>query len=308
MKKTIVLYNPSSGKGRSIQLKSTILSYLQKNGTEFDLTVTRSEAHLRESAAAAIHRYNTIVGVGGDTTFNIIVGQILENNASPTVGMIGTGSANDIIHGLGMNSIESACRAIAAGKTEKMDVGRAIIIEQSREIFFTGTLSLGLGTTVNRYVENYLVRRGKPLTGFRQTLAGLGGIRHSFKTAAVPLQLEVNGQSCRCSLLVILNTPLYAGGMKLSPHASPFDGRLDCCILDSHSFLHTLRMGLTASRNKHLHCSEWRIFQSESVKITSPGIDIQVDGELVENVKTLEVSSIPARLNVIQAVSENEHS
>ncbi|HLP58029.1 MAG TPA: acylglycerol kinase family protein, partial [Candidatus Deferrimicrobium sp.] len=123
MKKIAVLFNPSAAKGRALKQKETVMRCLAGAAVDMDFIVTESEDHLRYLAASAAKTpglYDAIIGVGGDTTFNIIATEILKNrNEDPaptlTVGMIGTGSANDVARGLGLETTAAACRAIIDG-------------------------------------------------------------------------------------------------------------------------------------------------------------------------------------------------
>ncbi|MCU0285639.1 MAG: hypothetical protein MUF15_04490, partial [Acidobacteria bacterium] len=259
MKKIAVLFNPSSAKGMALKQKDTIMRSLAKAGIDMDFIITESEDHLRYLAASAAQnpgQYDALVGVGGDTTFNIIAAEILKYREdiqaavmNPTVhipassftsnlilGMIGTGSANDITRGLGLETIANACHAITTGHIKRMDVGCVKIYKQSQSfqsktepetLFFLGTLSLGLGVTVNRYVESYrqkrkILSRWKP---FDQLSPALYAIYHSFAQKKIPLRVELQYRDLQSgdkitlpvefSLLVLLNTPFYANGLKL---------------------------------------------------------------------------------------------
>ncbi len=310
MKKIVLLFNPSSGKGRSLKQKKKIQRCLEEKGIDFDLLVTGSEDHLRLLAGEKAKEYEMIVGVGGDTTFNIIAGEVLKCRESiPVLGMIGTGSANDIVRGLGINSIEDACEAIKQGKTREMDVG---CVKIPGPHFFLGTLSLGLGTTVNRYVEGFLKRhpRLSKLKPFDQLLPGIYAIHHSFAKKKVPLTVEMlynepgEGETfiknLEFSLLVFLNTPYYASGLKLGQDNGLFDGVLDCCVIHSKSFLNTFLTGMRVQKGKHIGREEVILLQAASFKISSRGaMDIQVDGEIIEGVRELEVSVLPGALRVL---------
>lgn len=322
MKKTAILFNPSSGKGRSLKQKRKIEKYLGKYNIEFDLTVTKSEEHLRQRAAEITPEYETIIGVGGDTTFNIIAGEILkkENREhSPTLGMIGTGSANDITRGLGINNIEDACTAIKNGRTKKMDVGSLKIIKstslppgsQSPPRFFLGTLSLGLGTTVNRYIEGFHERRRilSRLKPFDQLFSGLYAIHDSFSRGKIPLTMEmayrdvISGETTvnptTFSLLVFLNTPYYANGMKLGKDNGLFDGLLDCRVIHTRSFYQTLRTGLRIRRETQ-RAEEVTAIRSNFFKLSAEhAFDIQVDGEIINDILEMEISPVPGALNVL---------
>ncbi|MCP4149302.1 MAG: hypothetical protein GY757_16260 [bacterium] len=353
---TVVLYNPSSGGGRSLKLKGKVESSLAENGVDYDLYITESEAHLRQLAAKCAGKYETIVGVGGDTTFNIIAEKILEyknegngsreKRPAPAMGMIGTGSANDIVRSLGIESIDAACKAIKIGDRKQMDVGRLTLLNkkepEASSFIFLGTLSLGLGTTVNRYVESYqrehkLLSRINPLN---QLFAGIYGIHHSFSKKKIPLQVELayhsgndngkgNGgghgdandagagakklkqdsllkkENIRFSLLVFLNTPYYANGLKMvqcegTPAPVLFDGKLDCCIIDTGAFWETFRAGLKVKKGEHNEKDGIRMLRAGLFNVTCvEELDIQVDGEIIEEVKEFEVSLVPEGLTVL---------
>ena len=315
-RKIMILFNPSSGKGRSLKQKEKIETLLKAHGIDYDLIVTESEDHLRQSAAEAAGHYETIVGVGGDTTFNIIAGKVLEyGKNAPAIGMIGTGSANDIVRGLGIEKIEDACRIIKNGEIRKMDVGRLKINTppQPETFIFMGTLSLGLGTTVNRYIEDFHQRHGilSKLKPFDQLFSGLYAIHDSFSKKKVPLTVEMAYRDLKSgetivkplefSLLVFLNTPYYANGMRLGEENGLFDGVLDCRVIHTRSFLGTLRTGLRIREGK-TNSEGVGIMAIRSVWFnvsSKEAIDIQVDGEIIEGVKEFEILIIPGALTVL---------
>lgn len=340
MKKIAVLFNPSSGKGRALKQKETIVHCLKKGGLDLDFIVTESEAHLKQLAASAARstgKYDAIVGVGGDTTFNIIAAEILkygERPSTPIVGMIGTGSANDITRGLGLQSIETACQAIINGDVKKMDVGCVKIFKNPQSlqplqpqpepetVFFLGTLSLGLGVTVNRYVENFHQQHKtvSKLKLFDQLLPALYAIYYSFSSKKAPLAVEMEYHDLvsnekiilpmEFSLLVFLNTPFYANGLKLGEDNGLFDGLLDCFVLRTKSFYETLREGLRLSREKgHQGTRTPRntkraIIKNSCFKISASGaVDIQVDGEIIQGIREMEVSVVPGGLAVFSPAS-----
>jgi diacylglycerol kinase family enzyme len=326
-KRVAVLYNPSSGKGRSLREKKRIEKILTAdvNGIEFDWFVSESEGHLKVLAAGTVGQYPVIVGVGGDTTFNIVAREIINccHHPAPVMGMIGTGSSNDIVRALGIAKIENACKAIIRGQTGKMDVGylKAKIKrngdEYEESLVFLGTLSVGLGTEVNRYVEQFHQRhrtlsRVMPLN-ITQLAAGLMGISHSFSAKKLPIKMEIqytdsiNGDNIRkeigFSLLVILNTPFYANGFKLGKNGGLFDSLLDCCVIHTHSFMDTLRVGMKVRRDAYAHITDGKnqvkFFHSPLFKIFSKEpVDIQVDGDIIEVVEEVEVTVIPGKLEV----------
>ena len=310
MQKVAVLFNPSSGKGKSIKKKDRIERCLHKNMIDYDLFVSESEEDLKRLSAEKIRNYEVIVGVGGDTTLNIIATEILKKDTSaentPVLGMIGTGSVNDIVQGLGIHKIESACRLIKQKKMKKMDVGYVETDINDDPFFFLGTMSSGLGTTVNLYVENFNLNH-KVFSKFKfsnQIIPGLMGIHNSFSKNNVPVKVRIEFddiiKEIDFSLLAFLNTPCFADGMKLSPYADPFDGVLDCCVVNSKSFLKSVFLGIIARKAKHIKKKETSLFRSDSFKVSAEkGIDFQVDGQIVKDVREFKVSIISNALNIL---------
>ncbi|MCP4218905.1 MAG: hypothetical protein GY765_30005 [bacterium] len=332
-KLTAVLYNPSSGRGRSLKLKNKIQKLLSQGGGEYCFMVSRSEAHLKELAVKAVGNYGRIVAVGGDTTFNIIAEEILaihsrSDSSPPALGMIGTGSANDIVRGLGTDNIETACLAVRSGFTAPMDVGTLQISRltkdglHSHHRLFLGTMSLGLGTTVNRYVEAFQKRHktvGK--WNISQLLSGIYGIRYSFSQKKIPLRFQLQYEDLqkktvekdvRCSLAVFLNTPYYANGLKMvddvgTPQqkdpmrgARLRDGLLDLCLIDTASFWDSLRVASGVRKQIHRDSGKVEVIASPCFKLIPQGpMDVQVDGEIIENATDLEISSIKNALLVM---------
>jgi len=315
-KTVAILYNPSSGKGRSLKRKKKLEALLKEIGISAHMYVSESEAHLGELATDTAARYTAVVAVGGDTTFNIVVKELLKRENPPVMGMIGTGSANDIVRGLGIHKIENAVTAIKRQTTRKMDVGRITFRREGKDetLTFLGTMSAGLGTTVNRYVENYYRRWGilARMNPLAQLKAGLMGIRHSFKSKQLPITVEVQyrenhsgGQGnikteqLEFSLLVLLNTPYYANGIKLGSDGGLFDGQLDIGVVQTRSFLETIRIGLTLQRRLRNGEPGIMRFKASSVKIVPPQpLDIQVDGDIIERVESLDVTVEPGALTV----------
>lgn len=318
MKSAGVLFNPSSGQGRSIKEKKAIEYHLVSNGIDYDLFISQSEDHLKQLAAEHVNNYPVLIGVGGDTTFNIVATSVLNACPAPMMGLIGTGSANDIVRGLGINSVKSSCQAIAKEQVRYMDVGFARLIStdgSSSRITFLGTLSVGLGTTVNRYVAAYRQRHTlwAKLNPFSQLTAGLKGIHHSFKSGYLPLSATLSysdaqhnqsvEKDIRYSLLVFLNTPYYANGMKMVHERSAermFDGMLDCCIIDSESFSSTLAVGMNIKNGKYLQRENVTMYHSPTFRVKCPEpVNIQADGDIYTGIIEFHVSLVPGMLKVL---------
>ena len=306
MKDNIVIFNPSSGNERSIKKKANILNLLKNNKIKYDLFITKNGEELRKIASDSVNKYKNIIGVGGDTTFNMIADELLkfneEKNNIPSIAMIGTGSANDIIKSIGMYPLKNAVSAIKENNNDLLDIGEVRINEEHNNIIFLGSLSIGLGTTVNRYVDIFNKRHKiiKMTGNFGQFIAGFFGVRRSFKNRDVPISTDIEYKNINryenISLLVILNTPLYSNGIKFIDNCDPFDGKLNCALIETRSFWETLVFYSRLEKNKKKITN----FESDKIKLKfNTPQEIQLDGEIFENIEQLKISIIPKKLKII---------
>lgn len=311
MEKIAILFNPSSRRGKSGKAKEKIERILNNHRINYDLFVSESEAHFKQLTLEIAPKYRTIVGVGGDTTFNIMVRKLLKANYQPpAIGMIGTGSANDIVRSLGILKINEACAAIKKGNTTTMDVGCIKIDRKSKPYFFLGSLSAGLSTAVNRYVARFqqnhrIITKVQP---FYQLFPGLFAVRDFFTKTSPPLQVKIKYptndkfivKDLDYSLLVILNTPYYANGLKLGVDTGSSDGILDCFAIDTRNFWDTFVMALKIQRGTHTQCQNVEFVHSPSFTAYSPyPLDLLADGEIIEEVREFEVSIIKDKIRVL---------
>ena len=178
-----ILYNPSAGMGRALDRKIKLERLLRHFDVRYDLVMTRSEEHLRELTREHARTYPDVVGAGGDSTFHIMINELVAAGAETTFGMLGVGSSNDIPREFGLASLDAACRALKAGGTRRIDLGG----DPRRRTplgYFLGQANIGLGAYVNRFVADLAGRR--PRLARRQTLAGLLGIRKAYASGAIP--------------------------------------------------------------------------------------------------------------------------
>ena len=287
MKKILILFNPSSAGGRAIKKKRRIEKKFEKWNIPYELYVTDSEKDLKDMASKAAGEKRDIVAAGGDTTFTFVAEEILRssNHDDINFGMIGTGSINDIVRGIGMDDVDNLLKGIKKGLTHKIDVGKVETQPDGRMYYFLGSLGIGLGTTVNKFVEKWK-EKGIMITKIKPAMEISGfikGVRGSFSENKVPIKVIIEWENRKIerdiTLLVFQNTPLYSRNLKLSPDASPYDNIIDCAIVNTKSLSNTLGLALSVMRHKHLKRPEIEILRSGEFHVTSPKkIDIAIPG------------------------------
>jgi diacylglycerol kinase (ATP) len=279
----LVLFNPSAGMGRAGRGRERLTALLRAADFCHEFAVTESEEHLKELARRAAGAGRTIVGAGGDSTFHLIVNEIMAAAGKAPFGMIGLGSSNDIALEFGLEPVERAVEALRKGRVKNIDLGLISRAGSPLRVFL-GQANIGLGAAVNDYVARLAGRR--PLLARRQKLAGILGILDAYRKRRIPVALKIRSEretrEGRFAAAVFSNTRFWATGKMIAPRARPDDGLLDACLIGKCSFPRLVRINALASKGRHERAREVRLLQAREITVSSPvPLSIQADGELL---------------------------
>jgi diacylglycerol kinase family enzyme len=302
-----ILYNPSAGMGRALRRKLKLEQILRHLEVRYDLVMSRSEEHLRELTRDHARKYATIVGAGGDSTFHIMINELIPSGTDVNFGLIGVGSSNDITLEFGVDSLEKACRALKGGRTRKIDLG-CIQEGGTPRSYFLGQANIGLGAFVNMRVAEAALR--KPWLARRQTLAGLLSIRKAYRSRSIPLPLKIDAGGSRSEgdfvAAIFSNIRFWATGKLINPRAAPDDSCLDACLIRDCSFRRLARISGLAGSGRHAGAREVEIRQAPAFEVTSEKpFEIQSDGEIIKTAdgrpifERITFSVVPGALNLI---------
>jgi diacylglycerol kinase family enzyme len=302
-----ILFNPSAGRGKALKNRGRLERLLRESKVPFDLMVTTSEENLRALTRECAGRYRALAGAGGDSTFHIMIDEIVRSGAVVDFGLIALGSSNDVTREFDLHSLEKACRALKGGRTKPIDLGA---VEHDGEVlrYFIGQANIGLGSRVNRYVEE--ISGKSPRLAAFQSLVGTLGIIRSYRRKEVPLPLTIRaGEQKRKGFYVVANFSnirFWATGRTLSPSARPDDGRLDGCLIGECSFLRLARLAFLARKGRHVGAAEVEFLRAPAFEISSEReFEVQVDGEIIGGCRSplffnnILVRAVPRALRLI---------
>jgi diacylglycerol kinase family enzyme len=305
--KIAILFNPSAGRGKALKYRSRLESLLKEYQVPFDLLATASEENLRALTRECAGLYRTVAGAGGDSTFQIMIEEIVRSGADVDFGLIALGSSNDVAREFDLHSLGEACQALKRRRTRSIDLGA---VEHEGEIlkYFIGQANMGLGVRVNRYVTEISGKR--PRLAACQSLAGTLGIIRSYRRKEVPLSLTVRaGEQKRDGSYLVANFSnirFWASGKTLNPSARPDDGRLDSCLISQCSFLRLARLAYLARKGGHAGAPEVEFLRAAVYEISSEkAFEVQVDGEIIGGSRTpllfkdILIRTVPRALRLI---------
>jgi diacylglycerol kinase (ATP) len=307
MEKIAILFNPSAGKGRAAQKRRTLQKCLKEQSIPCDWFESRHEDDLRDLVAVTAQEYPTLIAAGGDTTFLIVINEMMRLGADNALGMIGLGSCNDVVREFEMHSMKKACRAIRANRVRSIDLGA---VREGRKIlrYYPGQASIGLAVLVNQFVER--VVRSSPRLGKYQTLSGLRGGWQACRSVDMPLPLTVETEKKSVNgefmLAVFNNIRYYAAGRMALPRARTDDGLLDAFLVKKCSFSRLAYIALFTAPAAYADKKEVVTLQAPEFRVNSEKpFAVQIDGEVLSagsgprQFHKLEFISVPRALKII---------
>ena len=271
----LVIVNPTAGGGRARRLVPWLRERLGPR-TEARLEVTTHAGHAERLAAEAAPVHDRIVAVGGDGTVQEIINGLLASGEDASLGIVPTGSGNDLARSLGLPTEPGAAWTVAVGEgVRPLDLGQATNGRDGARWFGSAGgigFDAGVATAMASRSGWQRGRAGYLLT----TLAEL----RRFENREVELILDGSTTRRRVLFIAIANGEYYGGGMRIAPGAVTDDGLLDVCIVGDISRLTALRQLPNLYRGTHVAHPQVELVQARSLSIEGDARTlVHLDGE-----------------------------
>ncbi|OAJ74963.1 lipid kinase [Brevibacillus sp. SKDU10] len=276
MKRARLIYNPTSGREAVRRQLPEILETLERAGYETSCHATKGEGDATKEAARAVSRqFDLVIAAGGDGTIYEVINGMAEKKNRPKLGIIPAGTTNDFARALGIpRSLKKASQIIAAGHTQKIDVGKM------NDRYFINIAGGGTLTELTYEVPSKL----KTVVG--QLAYYLKGIEKLPFITPTHIRIETRNQVMvdeEVMLFLISNSNSVGGFEKIAPAASLSDGKLDCIVLKKATLPEIVRIVTMAIKGDHIKDPHVLYFQADYIKATTRDkqqVLLNLDGEL----------------------------
>jgi len=285
----IVIMNPTAGGGRAESICKGVCELLELRAIPHRVLVTESAEHATVLASeAARSGCEAIVAIGGDGTLCEIAAGLAER--SVPLYFVPCGTGNDFVRVLNLPSdpIEAL---IAQLDGEEVRLDMAVVNGKG----FLNVAGSGFDVDVLRETIRFK-HVGKGLLPY---LLGLISALKQFHAFKAELTLDT-GEVLReeFTIISIANGRFFGGGMKVAPLAEVTDGLLDVMIIRglpkwAVPFLLPLFIFGLHARLPFI-C---RVRRCQSVKLVSPGMTFNMDGEL-HQMDEANVRILPGHLSI----------
>lgn len=256
-----------------------------------DVIVTKSVEHLvHESRAAVADRLDRLVVVGGDGTIHGVIESLAD--AGTTLGIVPAGTGNDFAGALGVaRDPERALERALEGTPRRVDLGEI----EGR--LFAGTAGIGFDGEVARRVRDGSVRLFGRLAYAVHALAALG----SFVPPRIVAEFDGGRISDHAMFVVLANSPIFGGGMRIAPDASLDDGRFDLVFVHRVGRFDLVRTLPKVYAGRHVDHPAVEIHRTPSARIAADRpVTVWGDGEPILDLTdgAVEFRIRPAALKV----------
>jgi diacylglycerol kinase (ATP) len=212
---------------------------------------------------------DVIIADGGDGTINEIINGIAGSRVALAV--LAGGTANVWASEIKTSrDPRRAIRDIVHGARRRIDLGRA----DGR--YFLLMAGIGLDAAIVPRVPPRLKR------WFGRVAYILTGAVTAFTMRPAAAHLQIDGAPRDTSLywMLVGNTRSYGGVARITHHALADDGRLDVALMSRGGAFHMLVDGARLVFGRHDRSPNVDYRHATSVEISTPGLPVQVDGEL----------------------------
>jgi diacylglycerol kinase (ATP) len=289
-----LLINPVSGHGKGLEVAQRARDRFAALGVQVrELSGPDVDASARLAREAVADGVDALVVVGGDGMVHIALPAVVGTGVPLGVIPAGTGNDEAREYGWPRKDPARAAEVVAAGRTQVVDVGRAVTAD-GRASYFGSVLAAGFDSLVSDRTNRMRWPHGRA----RYNVAILAEF---VNLRPLPFVLTfADGRVIERDLLLaaVGNTCSYGGGMRICPDADPTDGLLDVTIGGALPRRRVLRMMPTVYRGTHVSRPEIEVVRTTSVRIESPGINAYADGEYLGPLP-VDVSIVPQALTLL---------
>jgi len=293
------ILNPYSNRWNSQKRWAEAEAVLKAAGVDFELDVSQSKGQIVELVERAVREgFSPIIVAGGDGTVGDAANGLVRaaNSEKKVLGPLGimpTGSANDIAFALGLpTDLNEAAKVIAAGKTRAMDLGKL------NDRYFVNNSAAGLEpyVTIKHEKIHWIKGMARYLVAAVQAIMDKPEWRGNVKWD--------DGEYSGMFSLISIGNGRRTGGFFMTPHADPFDGKLALAFGYRRTRLglfQALPRAFNEGKGSYVEMEGMREVQATriSIHLDTPS-PAHTDGELLrEWIQDFEYEIIPERLNVL---------
>lgn len=261
------IVNPIARSGLKIYKKFSML--VEEYGYAYETFCTERRGHAKELVKSI--KGDVIMVAGGDGTLNEVINGMIDYKVELPVAPIFGGTGCDVARSLGVKRkpVERLKEILA------LDIKRVkpVLLKTSEGYrYFVGVSDLGFGAKV-AYSFDGLRRFGR--LGY-----AIGVLNTLYELKPLRVNMEIDGKDYEADVIMVAfaNSPYFGGGMKISPNSS-ITGPTKVIVIEYVPVFKFVYYFPRVYNGSHLKIREIREFDAKSLKVFTPNIPIECEGE-----------------------------
>lgn len=269
--RALIVFNPIAGQAASFEQDIRAARDLwREHGWEVDVQPTSGPGDgTRIAREAAAQGYDIVIAAGGDGTVNEVVNGLAGTRTA--LGALPVGTVNVWVRELGLPlQPRAAAEALLACQPHAIDLG------QAGDRYFLLMCGVGFDAAVTAEVRAHEKRR----LGIFAYLLRAVNLATRFRGTSTRITIDGKTIRSRVLMLVLGNSQLYGGVVKVTARASIDDGLLDLCIIKGSTLLSAPFRLLSILTQRYNLDSKLEYHRAREVKISARRpLPVQVDGD-----------------------------
>lgn len=299
MKTFLLIYNPASGDGYfRYQLDSFVTELQKRQCCIVPVRTESKEDTPRLVAMAKDFPFDGLLVSGGDGTVHEVVNCMLNTGVDLPLGIIPSGTSNDLAVFLQLDKDIAKCAAVfAAGYTRAVDVG-AVNDRYFLNVASAGLLS-GVAHTADRTLKNTLGKVAYYLKGFEELP----------RFRSIPMRIQADDRIIEGDIILflVMNGGTVGSFTRIAPAARMDDGKLDVLIVHRCSLPELARILISLISGSHLTHKAVEYFQTTRVDIDChEPLESDLDGELGP-LLPLSIAALPNKIRLFMPAHKAIH-
>jgi diacylglycerol kinase (ATP) len=273
---TVVVANPTSGRGKGARLIPEVDALLRSLGIDYAMRICKGpEDAERLARDAAEQGADVVAALGGDGQVGMVANGVIGSGSALAVIPAGTG--NDFARHMGLSRKDplAAARLLSKPSIHPVDAVRVATLD--RERWFVNVGGAGFDSEVNERAN--AVRR---LTGTAKYIYSTMVTLARFRAGEFRVTVDGHEHPFRGMMLAVGNGSSYGGGMKVTPGARFDDGELEVVVIEELSKPAFLRAFPKVFAGTHIHHPKVSTLHGARVDIAADRpFQVYADGEYV---------------------------
>jgi diacylglycerol kinase (ATP) len=284
-RRVLLVYNPQAGQGNpapflslangapnSAAVVKEVAGVWGEAGWTVRVQATNGPGHATVLARAAARRgYDIVAALGGDGTVNEVVNGLAGSETA--LAALPLGTVNVWVREMGLPvQARAAAQELTQGETRVVDLGRA----NGRHFLLMAGIGIDAAVTAE-------VRAGeKKRLGALAYLLQATRLAGRYRGTRTTLLLDGRRVKGRVLQVVVGNSRLYAGVLKVTHQAVIDDGLLDVCVIKGDRVYLLPWHALWVLLRRHVNNPDIEYYRARTISIAAnKPLPVQVDGEAI---------------------------